>query len=273
MGLNLNSSFFIFAYRKYLNNIFEKYQITDIIENLMFSFDNVYIFSGVTRDFFLGKNKDPKDLDIVVSDDITNDNFKTFEDDFEMAEKINDLEDFINVYLNKSNKKHNALSNDKLSIFKTERRGYCDEDDYSSLKVKLNQSKFSIDLWDLRSSFGYMNSLNTIPYKERNAKNLIKTPFFNCSAICFDYKKLYFYYDKNFEEFLEKKQLSIVNEINSNKMLQMKKMINYSLNLDLTIDDKLKDFFKSNYDDLCSQLKKLEIDKGMVKDFMIKNKI
>lgn len=133
---------------------FFKYYLQECLSEEMRSILNaislkteVYVFSGMIRNFFLGESCF-RDLDIVVGD-------------------VNCVIDAINA----------ATENVDFSI-----------NSFGGLKVKIQN--LSIDLWELDKTWGIQNeSMELSPY------SLLRTAFFNFSAIVFDYNKTRFYYE------------------------------------------------------------------------------
>lgn len=154
---------------------FFKYYLQECLSEEMRSILNaislkteVYVFSGMIRNFFLGESCF-RDLDIVVGD-------------------VNCVIDAINA----------ATGNVDFSI-----------NSFGGLKVKIQN--LSIDLWELDKTWGIQNeSMELSPY------SLLRTAFFNFSAIVFDYNKTRFYYEDDFVWFLKTRIMRVVYEKNPN---------------------------------------------------------
>lgn len=128
----------------------------------------VYVFSGMIRNFFLGESCF-RDLDIVVGDVDC------------VLETIWEIDDNVGVAFN----------------------------NFGGLKLKIQN--LTIDLWKLDKTWGIKKEgMELSPY------SLIKTAFFNFSAIVFDYNNECFYYENAFVEFLETRMMHVVYERNPN---------------------------------------------------------
>ena len=129
---------------------------------------DVYVFSGMIRNFFLGESCF-RDLDIVVGD-------------------VDCVIDAINA----------TDGNVDFAI-----------NSFGGLKVKIQN--LTIDLWALDKTWGIKNEgMELSPY------SLLKTVFFNFSAIVFDYNKTRFYYEDDFICFLKTRMMQVVYEKNPN---------------------------------------------------------
>lgn len=121
---------------------------------------DVYIFSGVIRNFLLGYVYN-RDLDIVVKN-------------------INRL-------------KLPAIYRDKIHFKRNSFGGY-----------KLKIGMLNIDAWDIEKTWGIQQmKLKSTPY------SLVKTAFFNFSAITYDFNKSRFIYDKCFVDFYRTHAMNI----------------------------------------------------------------
>lgn len=132
---------------------------------------NVYVFSGVIRNFFLGESCF-RDLDIVVGN-------------------VDCVIDAINVI--------NAMD------------GYVEFsiNSFGGLKVKIQN--LTIDIWAIDKTWGIKNErMELSPY------SLLRTAFFNFSAIVFDYNRTHFYYEDDFIYFLKTRMMQVVYEKNPN---------------------------------------------------------
>ena len=123
---------------------------------------DVYVFSGIIRNFFLG-DTNFRDLDIVVRD-----------------------VDCV------------------MKIMRTT-KGRVDFKVNSFGGVKVKFQNLIIDLWGLSNTWGIKKeNMDLSPH------SLLKTAFFNFSAIVFDYNNTKFYYDNAFVDFLETKIMDVV---------------------------------------------------------------
>lgn len=137
-----------------------------LLENIA-AITDVYIFSGIIRNFFLGEPY-YRDLDIVVKD---------------CSEITKLLEYNDNIYITRNH--------------------------FGGLKIKVG--RFMIDLWSLDQTWGIKKQgLDDSP------QSLLKTVFFNFSAIVFDFNKTRFYYGTDFVRFFNTRQMDVVYDSNPN---------------------------------------------------------
>lgn len=204
--IDLNHPFFVIRFDAYLHKVLKENNFSQLFDSLCNEFDYVCVFSGIIRNFFLGKIDYLSDLDITVCN---------------KNSQVNDVYEILDDIDYKSNKdiKHSIVEENYGEE-------YTDED-YSKHKFTNTKTSFTIDIWDLKSSVGFEKKDNCIPYDNRNMWDLINTAFFNASAICYDAKKKYFYYNRYFLEFLKTNELHIVNDINCYDILQIYKVIKY----------------------------------------------
>lgn len=183
--------------RKVLNNIASR---TD-----------VYVFSGIIRNFFLG-NLDYRDLDIVVGD---------------VDEVIGTVVD----------------TNDDLMLRINSFGG-----------IKLTIQNLTIDLWELRNTWGVKEEkLPLSPY------SLLKTAFFNFSAIVFDYNKVQFYFKEDFVNFLKTKMMDVVYQKNPNIPLCIINAYYYKKKYGFGLSVRLCSWVFHNYIALLSQEKSKKV--------------
>lgn len=77
--------------------------------------------------------------------------------------------------------------------------------------LKLTIEGLNIDIWSIRNTWGIKkDGLKLTP------ESLLKTAFFNFSAIVFDYNNARFYYDEAFPDFLSTRMMNVVYESNPN---------------------------------------------------------
>lgn len=191
---NLNKSYIRYGFMKYLNNAIINHKALDIVNLLINNFPEVYIFSGIIRNFFIGVDENlTDDLDIVVQNNTLEPTDK----------KISNLI-----------REYNLVVDDIEST---------DCSSYSKIKIYLNSS-YKIDVWDIEKSLGFSKNL---PISERNASKLPSSAFLNSQAIIYDLKNKYFIYDKSFVEFVNNRQISIIGTNPLNKIYMFKKIIKY----------------------------------------------
>ena len=89
---------------------------------------------------------------------------------------------------------------------------------------KICISGMTIDIWDIKESWSMLVNpkLRPTPY------TLIRTPFFNFSAIVYDVRRRKFIYDTDFLIFYHTKVMNVVNEINPNPALCIVSTMHYA---------------------------------------------
>lgn len=160
--IDVQAPFFKFFLQECLSH-----EMCEILNEISAKTD-VYVFSGVIRNFFLG-NPNFRDLDIVVGD-----------------------VDCVIKTIVSANRNVNLKVNS-----------------FGGVKVKIENLK--IDLWGLGNTWGIKEEKMDL-----SAYSLLKTAFFNFSAIVFDYNNAKFYYDNAFVDFLESRIMDVVYTKNPN---------------------------------------------------------
>ena len=123
---------------------------------------NVYVFSGVIRDYFLGRKSNHRDIDLV-------------------NEKNIDWRDIYRRYRQHLKVKVNS---------------------YGGIKAQIGT--LSIDLWTMQRTWGIVHKgVRNTP------QNLIRTAFFNFSAIAYRLDTERFYIHQSFAEFIYKHILTL----------------------------------------------------------------
>ena len=154
------------SFRRYLKD----FLLTEESWRLLLDISNqtdVYIFSGVIRNFLLGYAYN-RDLDIVVKN-------------------------IDNLNLSGINKR-------EIQIKRNSFGGY-----------KLKIGMLNIDAWDIDKTWGIQQMrLRSTPY------SLIKTAFFNFSAITYDFNKSKFIYDRCFVDFYRTHAMNVQYKDNPN---------------------------------------------------------
>ncbi len=162
-------------------------------------YNNVYVFSGLTRDFLTGQISDIRDLD------------------------------FVSDGLQKSDQFFRLI------------RGYFRLNSFGGIKIR--DENLNIDFWEIKNTWG-IKELNLKPTPE----NLIKTTFFNCSAILFDYKEKRFIISDHFIEFLQNDILDYVYPVNPNTPLCIINTIYYIDKFNFGISQRLAKWIIKHYD-------------------------
>lgn len=161
---------------------------------------NVYVFSGVIRNFLLGYSEN-RDLDIVVKH----------------------LDKIVIPTINQR----------KIQIKKNSFGGY-----------KLKIGMLNVDVWDIEKTWGIQNMrLSSTPY------SLIKTAFFNFSAIVYDFNRGRFIYDKCFVDFYKTHAMDIQYKENPNIPLCIVNSFYYALKYSFSIKYELCKWIVNNYNE------------------------
>ena len=158
---------------------------------------NVYVFSGIIRNFFLGY-PEVRDLDIVIS------------------------------------RNRIVIPRKYISSLHVEKNSF------GGRKYFIGDLK--LDFWFLQDTWGIQEER-----KRPNVNTLIKSSFFNFSAIAYDFNNRKFIYTQEFRNFLSSNTLDIVYEKNPNIPLCIVNTIYYTQKFDLSIGDKLCIWFIKNY--------------------------
>lgn len=180
----------------------------------------VYVFSGIIRNFFLGETIF-RDLDIVVGDVEC------------VIDTINAVDSAVEFRINS----------------------------FGGVKVKIQN--LTIDLWGLENTWGIRK--DNMPL---TPMSLLKTAFFNFSAIVFDYNKSQFYYDDAFVHFLENRMMDVVYTKNPNIPLCIINSCYYREKYGFGLSLKLCEWIFNNYFSLTSNLKaEINFDKVQKQHF------
>lgn len=160
----------------------------------------VYIFSGVTRDYFLGCRSSVRDIDVVVERDI----------------------DWLEIY----RKYHRRIS---VKI-----------NSYGGFKV--NIGNLSVDVWTMQRTWGLMHKGIAV-----TPRNLIRTAFFNFSAILYSLNRRRFYIHRSFADFLRNRKIGLLYKENPNVPLCIVNSIYYSERLQMPVTPELARWIVSHY--------------------------
>ncbi len=200
-------------FKNHIDNILKNSDSDGIFEKIS-ERHNIYIFSGVTRDFFLkNKNSEIRDLDLVIEE----------KDD---SLKITDNPSKIDLLINE--------------IKSTNSNHICRKNSFGGCKIK--RSNLSIDLWYLEDTWGIKEKQIAI-----KPESLLETTFFNFSSIVFDYMNLRFIYNEVFKDFIDSKKMDVVFEKNPSNALCIINSMYYSKKLKFELSDKLKHWIRNNY--------------------------
>lgn len=185
---------------------------------------DVYIFSGVIRNFFLGYIE-IRDLDIVIR----------------KTDNLHIPIDYIR----------------KTSILRNSFKGY-----------KLKLAKLNVDIWYLQNTWGIKYE-NSTPTDEA----LIRSAFFNFSAITYNFNKKKFIYTEEFCAFLKFNRLDVVYEKNPNVPLCIVNTIYYIDRFELSLGIKLCRWIVNHYSDYYdyNQVQLAHFDKILYNERKIKS--
>lgn len=171
------------------------------ILDLIMQQSDVYVFSGVIRDYFLHRDQTVRDVDIVL------------------ARNINWLPIFRKYY-------------HLMQITKNSFGGY-----------KVHVDSLTIDLWMLETTWGIVHEKYRL-----TPQNLIRTAFFNFSAILYSIRDRQFYVHRSFISFLHNRVLDIVYQVNPNIPLCIVNSLYYSTSLKLDLSIALKRWIVEHFD-------------------------
>lgn len=189
------------SFKYFLRNIVLDQLSYEVLE-LIARQNDVFIFSGVIRDFLTGNYEFSRDFDCVVNG--------TFLKDSSIID-----------YLRNSTYKLNS---------------------FGGLKIK--RQNLVIDIWKLQDTWGIKEMKADI-----NPNSLIKSAFFNFSAIVYDFKREKFIYDENFCMFLLTKTMDVVYEENPNIPLCLVNIYHYNHKYMFSISLKMAGWIKRHYSD------------------------
>lgn len=162
---------------------------------------DIYIFSGIIRDFLTGEFDGIRDFDLVLGSKIP----------------------------------RNILVVDYLRHSSNYRKN-----NFGGMKI--NHNNLSIDIWYLKDTWG-IKSEHYNPTPEA----LIKTAFFNFSAIVYDFNAEKFIYDESFLYFLSTKTMDIVYTKNPNIPLCLVNIYYYQKKYNFTVGERMVKWIEENY--------------------------
>ncbi len=161
---------------------------------------NVYVFSGVTRDYFLHRRQTARDIDLVVQDEI----------------------DWRAIY-----RKYRGVISVEINS-------------YGGFKVSIGNLR--ADVWTMQRTWGLVHKgVATTP------RNLIRTAFFNFSAVAYLLNRRRFYIHKAFARFLQCREIDILYKENPNVALCIVNALYYSRLLQMPVSRELKQWIVQHY--------------------------
>lgn len=217
------------SFRSYIDSILFGTKMSELI-NYFLEQTEVYVFSGVIRNYLLGYYDigNNRDYDFVVAN----------------LKNIEIPECFTKDLHYKRNK-------------------------FGGYKIQENDSEF--DIWGLEDTWGIVKK------KERNpdATTLIRSAFFNFSAIAFDYNKSQFVFGDDFCRFYQSQKMDIVYTPNPFRESCIVNSLYYSQKYKLEIGPGLKKWIIRNHssktDYVPAQIKRygqVIYDKCQIEDFV-----
>lgn len=187
------------AFKYFLRNIVLDKLSYQVLEHTARRCD-VFIFSGIIRDFLTGEYECSRDFDCVIN----------------------------GLFL----KERTIIDYLKDSTYKI--------NSFGGLKIK--RPNLVIDVWRLQDTWGIKEMKADV-----NPNSLIKSAFFNFSAIVYDFKREKFIFDENFCKFLENRSMDVVYEENPNIPLCLVNIYHYNHKYLFSISLRMAGWIKSHY--------------------------
>lgn len=164
--------------------------------------DQVYVLSGVIRDFLTGDYDGSRDFDVVLL--------------------------------------HGNLKDDEVLRFLRDSEFY--KNSFGGIKIK--HSNEVVDIWKLSDTWGLRKQkLEVTP------ESLLKTVFFNFSAIVYDFNNRKFIFDDTFCQFLQTRTMDIVYPENPNIPLCLLNTYHYAKRFGYCVSIRLARWVKMHYQD------------------------
>lgn len=160
---------------------------------------DVYVFSGVIRDYFIGHKGEHRDLDLVLEQEI----------------------DWRPIY-----RRHHK----KVSVAINSYGG-----------IKANIGRLNVDIWSMERTWGIVRKgIRNTP------QNLVRTAFFNFSAVTYSIKRRRFYFHRCFAEFVATRHIGILYRDNPNIPLCILNAMYYRERLNMPLTPELKAWIATN---------------------------
>lgn len=164
------------------------------------SLTNVYVFSGVTRDYFLERRVAARDIDLVVADEI----------------------DWRALY-----RKYRGVMSVAINS-------------YGGFKVAIGNLR--ADVWTMHRTWGLVRKgVGATP------RNLIRTAFFNFSAVAYLLNRRRFYVHRAFAHFLRSREIDVLYKENPNAALCIVNALYYSRLLRMPLSRELREWIVRHY--------------------------
>ena len=161
---------------------------------------NVYVFSGVIRDYFLGRNNRHRDIDLVLEKEI----------------------DWRDIY-----RRHRKDIDARINSYGG---------------IKAQTGTLTADVWTMQRTWGIRHKgVHNTPH------NLIRTAFFNFSAVAYSINRERFYIHKSFAGFINNREIDILYKENPNVPLCIVNAMYYSQLLQMPISPALKEWIVQRY--------------------------
>lgn len=161
---------------------------------------DVYVFSGVIRDYFLHRRSQHRDLDLVLEREI----------------------EWRDIY---------AKFRNRLTVKMNSYGGF-----------KVDTGSLTIDIWTMGSTWGLLRKgIKLTP------QNLVRTAFFNFSAIVYSMRRRRFYVHHSFAEFMNKREIGVQYKDNPNVPLCILNSMHYKNMLQMPLTAELKRWVAAHY--------------------------
>lgn len=187
------------AFLRYLGDEVMNPVASAILAEIM-THTNVYVFSGVIRDYFLQRRQNLRDIDLVIENEV-----------------------------------------DWMAIFRKYRHDIKVKiNSYGGLKVRIED--LCADVWTMQRTWGLMHKgVAATP------QNLIRTAFFNFSAIAYLLNRRRFYIHKAFAQFIENREIGVLYKENPNVPLCIVNSMYYYKELGMSLSLELCRWIVTHY--------------------------
>lgn len=190
-----------------VNSAFQRYLCDEVMNPVasailgeIMAHTNVYVFSGVIRDYFLQRRQNLRDIDLVIEKEV----------------------DWLAIY---RKYRHDI----KVKI-----------NSYGGFKVYIRD--LCADVWTMQRTWGLVHKgVAATPH------NLIRTAFFNFSAIAYSLNRRRFYIHKAFAQFIESREIGILYKENPNVPLCIVNSLYYYKELGMMLSVELCRWVAAHY--------------------------
>lgn len=187
------------AFLRYLNDEVMSPVASAMLEDIMAQ-TNVYVFSGVIRDYFLQRKQNMRDIDLVMEHEV----------------------DWMAIY---------RKYRDRIKVR---------INSYGGFKVQVGN--LHADVWTMQRTWGLVHKgVAATP------QNLIRTAFFNFSAVLYSLNRRRFYLHKAFAQFLVNREIGILYKENPNVPLCIVNTLYYYNELGMSLSTELCRWIAEHY--------------------------